>query len=70
MKATIKCCYKCEKREVGCHSWCEQYHIEKMEWQAIKEADDKKRHIKNEADAAKAAAIKRMSRGRIKGSAK
>lgn len=32
----IKCCYKCEKRKLGCHSKCEQYNREKLESDALR----------------------------------
>lgn len=33
MSKSDKCCYGCDEREMGCHSWCERYkrYLEKNE---------------------------------------
>lgn len=39
----IKCCYKCEKRHVGCHGSCEDYLRERK---ALDEFNEEQRKIK------------------------
>ena len=43
----IKCCYGCvaPDRYPGCHSQCAKYIEAKAKHDALKEADDKRRHI-------------------------
>lgn len=41
----INCCYKCEKRHIGCHSTCEDYLRERK---ALDEYNEKQRKIKLE----------------------
>lgn len=37
-KAQIECCHHCTKREVGCHSWCVEYNLERR---VLREANNK-----------------------------
>lgn len=42
MSNPIKCCQKCEDRHIGCHSECERYKKERLEY-------DMKQEIKRKA---------------------
>lgn len=37
MSNPIKCCQKCEDRHIGCHSECERYKKERLEYDMKKE---------------------------------
>ena len=39
----INCCYKCEKRYLGCHADCEEYKKEKEELTRIREIEKRER---------------------------
>lgn len=39
----INCCYKCEKRYLGCHADCEDYKKEKEELTRIREIEKRER---------------------------
>lgn len=39
----INCCYKCEKRYLGCHAECEEYKKEKEELTRIREIEKRER---------------------------
>lgn len=41
----IKCCYKCEKRKLGCHSKCGQYKREKLESDALRDTIQRDNYI-------------------------
>ena len=45
----FKCCHPCvpPKRHPGCHDHCPEYAAEKAENDRLKEADTKRRHVKN-----------------------
>ena len=59
----IKCCHNCEKREVGCHSWCEAYKEERAKLDALNQKANRQKMIENTLDSqsyeAKFKAIKR-----------
>lgn len=42
---SIKCCYKCKDRYVGCHDRCEMYQNEKREHEAEKDRIHKIKEI-------------------------
>lgn len=41
MTSSIKCCYKCEDRHLGCHSECERYKQEREQYEKQKEIEKK-----------------------------
>lgn len=47
MTSSIKCCYKCEDRHLGCHSECERYKQERERYEKQKEIEKKakERHM-------------------------
>lgn len=44
---TIRCCYGCKEREVGCHSTCERYLAEKEKLDAEREQKHKRQEERN-----------------------
>ena len=41
MTSSIKCCYKCEDRRLGCHSESERYKQEREQYEKQKEIEKK-----------------------------
>lgn len=39
----IRCCYRCKKRNLGCHAYCEHYLREKGKLDEVKQAAKKQR---------------------------
>lgn len=58
----INCCYKCETREVGCHSTCEKYLDQKTQWNEQQELIKAKRNAEHEVLMAKINSIDRVSK--------
>lgn len=46
ISSTIKCCYNCPDRVVGCHGTCEKYLTEKTEYEQRKAEFNKYREAK------------------------
>ena len=44
-RTSIECCYKCTKREAGCHCTCETYKTERAELNESKPIREKARVI-------------------------
>jgi hypothetical protein len=57
-------CKGCDKRFPGCHSQCETYKQEKVEYDALKAAADKKRQISNGLTDQRNKALSKAMRGK------
>lgn len=59
----IKCCYKCQDRQIYCHSTCKRYISEKTEYDAQKEAHDKQKRLNDGLMNQREKAFKKIMRG-------
>ena len=57
-------CKGCDKRSAVCHSQCETYKKEKLEYEALKAAADKKRRISNGLTDQRNKAVSKAKRGK------
>jgi hypothetical protein len=60
----IYCCYKCEKRNPGCHSTCEDYKADKAEYDKRKAEYDRERQITGAIQGARRDKVYNAMKGR------
>ena len=56
----IRCCYKCESREVGCHAYCKTYIEERKEHEREHEEIVNKRYLEGQLHRQTRDGVKRM----------
>ena len=57
-------CKGCDKRYPGCHSQCETYKREKLEYDALKAKEDRKKEIRQGIYIQKCNALSKATKGK------